>query len=457
VKVAYITMVFPAVSETFAATDIRVLQEDGVSVSVHAMRAPARSPASLLAERGLTSLKVTQGTWSADLKGVVCCVSRPVLFVRALAWLLQVSWRRPTDLATSLALLPRSMGILSELERESPDVVHLFWGHFPSIVGYLVLTALPESRLSIFLGVYDLSHGFGGTQWVARRAPLLSTHAKWNFSELEALGVPRDRIHLAYRGLDPALFNGDEQNKISHRIVCAGRLEREKGVYDVVRVFQAVRAKWPDATLTMLGDGEDRTSLESYCRTLAIDDAVTFMGHVSHTDVARELRHAEVLLHMSLAERLPNIVKEAMASRCLCVVTETHGISELVEDGVHGFVVPRGGVDLAAARIDEVFGGRTDVPSLLDAASDHIARWFNVRTSMRSYQQRWTQALSTTRPLVSQQSSSGEMAGHSDNGPAEEHRSSSLSAPHPAGVMASSVPERSSNALQGSVLSSKSG
>jgi glycosyltransferase involved in cell wall biosynthesis len=455
VKVAYITMIFPAASETFAGTDIRALQASGVEVSVHAMRAPQSSPAALLAERGLASLSVTQGTLMADLAGLAACLARPLLLARVLAWLVSVTWRRPAYLAASLALLPRSMGILSELERESPDVVHLFWGHYPCIVGYLVLTALPNSLLSVFLGAYDLSRGYGGTAWVARRAPVVSTHAKSNFPAIQALGVPLDRIHLAYRGLDPALFNRHQERKTRYRIVCVGRLERDKGVSDVLLAFRAVRAKWPAATLMLLGDGEDRASLERLSRSLEVDDAVTFLGHVPHSDVASELAKAEVLLHMSLDERLPNVVKEAMASRCLCVVSETQGIDELVVDGRHGFVVECGNSERAAARIDDVFAGRVDVASLLDAASDHIARWFNVTESMRSYQRQWADALAAGRP-GSREGVSGEAAVHRSDGPVEKHRTSSLTPLHYFGVEGSNVPERSPNAVEDSVLSSRS-
>ena len=394
-KVAYIIMRFPVLDEAFASTDIRVLRDDGVSVSVHTMRAPQVSSSRLLGERRLSGLAVSQGTFARNLKGLATCLGRPALLLRLLMWLLRLTWKRPTQLAASVVLVPRSMGILSELEHEPPDVVHLFWGHYPSIVGYLVLTALPHCVLSVFLGAYDLTRKYGGTAWVARRAALVSTHARWNFPLIEALGVPGERIHLAYRGIDPALFNAKGGCKTRRRIVSAGRLDEDKGIHDVLLVFQRVLARWPDATLRILGEGEDRARLERLSQSLGIDDAVRFLGHVPHHNVASELSTAEIFLHMSRDERLPNVVKEAMASRCLCVVTDTQGIDELVVEGRHGFVVQRRSVEAAAARIDDVFSGRVDVAALLDAASQHIARHFNVMESMRSYRQRWTHALAT--------------------------------------------------------------
>jgi len=286
------------------------------------------------------------------------------------------------------------MGILIELERERPHVVHLFWGHYPSIVGWLVVTALPDIVLSMFLGAYDLVRPYAGSASVAQRADLLTTHARSNVSEIKALGIPHERIHLTYRGIDLTLFTG-AGCKVTRRIVSAGRLEDAKGMRDVLLVFRQVWARWPDATLRILGQGPDRARLEHLSRSLGVGDAVTFVGHVSHADVAMELSKADVFLHMSLSERLPNVVKEAMASRCLCVVTATEGINELVKDGENGFVVNVGSIATAATRIDGVFGEKTEVTRILDAAAAHVARRFNGIESMRSYLERWTDAIAS--------------------------------------------------------------
>ena len=150
------------------------------------------------------------------------------------------------------------MGILATLEHQQPDVVHLFWGHYPCIVGFLVLRALPRPVLSLFLGAYDLTRPFGASSWVAKRADLVSTHARWNFPVIEALGVHRER--------DPSGVSRDENwqvfaeacaREFARRIISVGRLECEKGVYDVLRIFAAIHDRWPDATLRLLGDGPE--------------------------------------------------------------------------------------------------------------------------------------------------------------------------------------------------------
>jgi glycosyltransferase involved in cell wall biosynthesis len=393
-NVAYVTMKFPVPSETFACTDVRALRQSGVGVSVYTMRRPLGRAARMLEERGLSDLPVSQGTLRADLRGLAAMATRPITAARLVAWIVRVAWRHPRHLLKSLTLVPRSMGILSELQRDRPDVVHLFWGHYPSLVGFLVLDALPTAVLSLFVGTYDLERRFDGTGWVARRAALVSTHARCNFPDIEAFGVPPGSIHLAYRGIDPGLFSR-ERPKVRCRIVTAGRLDSDKGMEDVLLTFREILAPWPEATLRILGDGTERARLERFSAELGLGQSVRFLGHVAHHAVADELAEAEVFLHLSRSvdDRLPNAIKEAMASRCVCIVTETSGIDELVEDRRHGFVVSQGNVASAAARVDEVFRRQLDATAISHAASDRISSQFNVTESMRSYQRRWLAAL----------------------------------------------------------------
>jgi hypothetical protein len=69
-------------------------------------------------------------------------------------------------------------------------------------------------------------------------------------------------------------------------------------------------------------------------------DAIRFAGFLDQTAVADTLRTADALVLPSFAEGVPVVLMEAMASGKPVIATQVGGVSELVEDGVSGHVVP---------------------------------------------------------------------------------------------------------------------
>lgn len=407
-RVCYITMVFPAATETFACVDVRALRATGVSVSVFALRSarprgldeprrlfagPARTQAAarLLAERGLADLDVSHGSWFAVLRGLRFAARNPRIAADLLAWIWRHCARSPRHFLKSLVLVPRALDIFSSLRSAPPDVVHLFWGHYPAIVGYLVERYLPDVVLSMFLGAYDLGAPYPGSSEVAARANVVWTHARVNVPVIERLGVPPPRIRVAHRGIDLHEFAEPRGDKVPRRLVASGRLGAFKAMDQVIAILAALVPAWPDATLTILGDGPERRRLASLTRRLGVDRAVTFRGHLTHAQVQQEMAAAPVLVHMSTTERLPNVVKEAMASRCVCVVADTPGIRELIRDGHDGYVVAQGDIAGAALRIAEVFCQPAQRAAMGAAARARIVADFDVTQSIEGYRHCWSE------------------------------------------------------------------
>ena len=394
-KVAYITMQFPYPSETFASTDVRVLHELGVDMSVHSLRAKYPDAERLLVERDLEEVELTYNSFQASLAGLAYGLMRPSLLLAFAGWLIQVSWRNPKHLWKSLLLLPRVLSVFSWLEHHRPDVVHIYWGHYPSLVGYLVERYLPGTVVSISLGVYDLSAEYGGSRYVARRADVVKTLARVNLPHIvEFVGIPGDSVKVIYDSLDlkrvkHLATHSLKAKKVSKRVLTAGRLHPDKGMSEVLDAFARALQQHPDATLVVLGDGSERQGLEKKCAALGISHAVTFRGHVNHDDVFDEMATAEVFLFLSKAERLPNVVKEAMLSECVCIVTQTIGIEELIPDESFGFVVPVGDVEEAGDRLLQVLDHQNSIAAMLKNAKSHILENFDSEKAMQAYLESW--------------------------------------------------------------------
>jgi glycosyltransferase involved in cell wall biosynthesis len=397
-KVAYVTMHFPAPSEPFAATDVRVLHSLGVEVDVFSLMRPHRRHNELIQERGLLGIGIRPMTFGRIARGMWLALARAPSTALWLGGIIARTWRRPAHLIKSLALVPGAVTIVADLERGTYDVVHLFWGHYPAMVGRLVMQRRDRPLVSMFLGAYDLQTRYGPSRDLARRASLVFTHAAVNVDDIVAQGVSRERIRVVYRGVPPALIErgraAPSEGRDPAGIVTASRFIPSKRVEDVIAVFAEVAKSWPTATLNVLGDGPERARLADLVAQLGLGERVRFAGHLPHQAVFAELRRASAFLLLSAKndERLPNVVKEAMACGCVPIVATTPGIDELVDDGVSGFIVPAGRLDLAAERVGRVLHGGAEVERVRQRAQRRIERAFDARLSMLAYVAAWHEA-----------------------------------------------------------------
>ena len=390
-KIWYVTMIFPAQNEAFAASDIRALRNIGAEVSVHALRPAVPGWRRILRERSLEGLEVTHGGATEIFAGLWIALTCPFRSLKLLVWVVRCSDMRTAHLLKALLLVPRTLQLVASIERERPEVVHLFWGHYPSLVGYLLKRTPGRPVLSIFLGAYDLWRNFRGTREVARKADLVWTHADFNVDQIVALGVERDRIQVVHRGIELGRIQREELVRIPRRLLSAGRLIPVKRMEAVLAAFRTVREHWADASLLILGEGPERPRLEKMIHEWGLSGSVELRGHVPHDEVFAEMAISEVFLLLSRSERLPNAAKEAMALGCACVVTDTEGIRELITHGKSGFIVDNSAKPQeVAAFVSRVFSEPGLRESLKTNAWEVLRRDFDSKASMQKYLDAWS-------------------------------------------------------------------
>lgn len=382
VKVWVITMTFPEPSEIFACNDIFALKKIGLEVSVHGLRFRHKLFSNLIFEKGLQGIWITHNSIKNSLNGLLIALKEPFLFANFIWWISKHSWKKPVNLLKSLILIPRSLQIFNDARSQHPNIVYLYWSHFPALVGYLIQSQLPDIIVSISFVAHDVYYSEFNTKnsysgFVAHKADLIQSITAANIPEIEKHGISKEKILLFYHGVD---FNKipRRKEKIQRRIVTAGRLISDKGFDLVLQIFSQILLKWPDASLIILGDGPERKKLESLASSLNISDAVHFRGFVSHTEVFEEMLAAEIFLFMSKAERIPNVIKEAIASYCLCITSYTPGIEELINDQVHGYIVKQGDVEAAVKKIQKSFENPEEMNYMTDTAYQYLKDNFDL-------------------------------------------------------------------------------
>lgn len=393
-NILYVTMQFPSPSETFACTDVRNMVKIGENVSVHSLKFKHNMNSALISERSLHDIEITHNSVMATLTGIALGLFSPRILVKIMFLIVKYNFKRLNELIKSIILVPRALHIYYLIKKIKPDIVHLFWGHYPSIVGMLVKKELPDVILSVFLGAYDLEQRYGLSRPTSKMADAVLTHSQFNVKEIQALSIPKSKIFVVHRGIEISNLKNmtDQHSKINKKIVSVSRLINSKGVDDLIKSFAQISEHHPDAFLTIIGGGPEYKNLHRLCLKLHITHAVKFTGHISHDKVIKEMNDADIFLFMSRkeSERLPNAVKEAMAARCFCVVTDTPGIQELVEDRVHGFVIPQGDIDAAVEKVLSIFSNREKYMYMLDNSNNKIKECFDVEKQISRYINIWS-------------------------------------------------------------------
>jgi teichuronic acid biosynthesis glycosyltransferase TuaC len=150
--------------------------------------------------------------------------------------------------------------------------------------------------------------------------------------DMIALGMPEDRITVHYTGIDRSRFHVRDRAVAKAALglsgpllVSVGALIARKGHGIVIDALAQV----PDATLVIIGHGEDRGALEAQAATLG--NRVRFLGSQPHDVIADWLAAADAMILMSASEGLANAWIEALASGTPVVISDVGGAREVID------------------------------------------------------------------------------------------------------------------------------
>lgn len=149
----------------------------------------------------------------------------------------------------------------------------------------------------------------------------------------------RDRITVVPNPVAAAsLHSGSGDAGEGGLIVSVGRLHHQKGQDLLLPAFARIAERFPNWQLRLVGDGPERSALETQANRLGIGSRVQFAGAV--TDVSGELQRAELFAFPSRYEGFPNALAEAMACGLPCVAfAACTGAASLLDQGRCGELV----------------------------------------------------------------------------------------------------------------------
>ena len=388
VRVAYLAGTYPLVTHSFILTELAGLRELGVEIHSYAVRPGGSEHSSVKdvaqeAERTQYLLPTGAGELLGAHLSLLWDSPRRYMEALSLAW---TSFHGGWKPALYQVFYFAEAGLLArDLQRQRLPHLHTHFGSSTTTVAMLAarLAGISFSFTlhgpNIFFEPYRWALGVKMhcasfvvciSQFCRSQAMLLSARQDW------------DKLRIVRCGVDTEVKSRQPDGPAC-RLIYVGRLLLTKGLSIFLQSLSQIRREHPTVHLTLIGEGPDRSQLEELAAQLELSEALDFAGYQDYSQVGEQLSRCDILVLPSFAEGVSIAVMEAMARELAVICTPVGGMTELVEHGVDGWMIPPGQVDSLTAALRQLISDPELRARLGSKASAKVRALFDRRRSAR--------------------------------------------------------------------------
>ena len=282
------------------------------------------------------------------------------------------------------------------LRRSGAAVLHVYFGH----IGVHLLPYLKRARLPVVVSFHGADAGVDVTkgthlramQRVFALATLVLPRSQAIAEDLVRLGCPPDKLRVHRTGIPLERFPFAQRylpEDGKWRLFQACRLIPKKGLETTLKAFAIFQGYFPEARLTIAGEGPLAEQLQGLAEALGIAGRVSMPGFVSQAKLRDLYYQSHLFLHPSVTgpdgnhEGVPNAILEAMATGLPVAATWHGGIPEAVRQGKTGVLVPEGADEELAAAMLEVAADADAYEALSANAARSVAENWEIQAQTR--------------------------------------------------------------------------
>ncbi len=279
--------------------------------------------------------------------------------------------------------------ILKAARREKADILH----------SHHRMAAFYARVIALFLNVrrvYTAHNVFTDRRWLTRFALRGSAIVAVGDSVKDNLtgfyGIEAERVTLVRNSVRmdssrTAHDNALESLRASGVCLAGaiGRLTRQKGMDTFIR---AVALCSETVTAVIIGDGEERASLEQLAAGPGMERRVIFLGY--REDIPALMRQLDFVVLPSRWEGLPLVPIEAFACGKAVIASDIPGNSDIVTDGENGLLFPVDDPEALAACINRLSADRALRERLESAALESYKKNYRCEDFLEGYRNIYT-------------------------------------------------------------------
>jgi len=340
-KVVYILKEYPKVSESFVLNEIMELKKRNIALQIICFKNPNQTMFYSGMEKIPDAYYLTKPSWKKICYGHVYWLFRkPIAYLKVLILFMLCDPYYFKNIFLS------RIYYAAIINKFRPDHMHAHFAREATHLAFLfhVLTGVNYTFTSHRYDIYNKPPN--NFKLISNFSKKHITVSQYNRKYIiNRFGVRGSKIKVIHCGIDCEKLGVNYQLRQLNRIIVVARLEKFKRVDTVIKACYELKNQGFLLECVVVGDGPKRDSLNELIQELKLSNQVKLLGYRSHTDTLRMINSSKVMVLASESEGIPVSLMEAMASKVAVIGPRVNGVSELIREGEHGFLVEPGDVE----------------------------------------------------------------------------------------------------------------
>jgi glycosyltransferase involved in cell wall biosynthesis len=222
--------------------------------------------------------------------------------------------------------------------------------------------------------------------------------------------VPGARCVAVPNGVDAMRFDLTEEQrgelgrlrmdldvKDDQVVLFVGNMLFSKGIRDLLSAFCEVQRTRPKTFLVLVGRTQEKGYVLGTAEKQGIADRVRIIGSVNPEEIPKWMHLGDTFVLPSHTEGMPNVVLEAMAAGKPVIATDVGGVSEVIQDGVSGVLVPPKDPESLKRAMLDLLADEEKATRMGRAGRERIESSFTLESTAMGISRVYTKALERER------------------------------------------------------------
>lgn len=222
-----------------------------------------------------------------------------------------------------------------------------------------------------------------GARFTFNAADKIICYTESEKAELLKLKIPSEKIEVIHNGIDTEHFIPAKEPAFDKkRLLWIGRYAKGKGVDYLIDAFNILKSEHPDATLTMIGKGPDKSKIVQKIQDLNLDKDIRMEEFIPNSEIVQLYQQSSVFVLPSLEEGVPRTILEAMACSVPVVCTRLPQLVDIVEGS--GLLVPLKDSQALADNISKILSNSSLAKELGDSGRKNVVANYSWKDTVKS-------------------------------------------------------------------------